>query len=611
MALFKITRGSEKNLPETATEGYAYFCVDSGNFFIDIATGSDLLNCRKQLNAKGASALIKQTSDGEIIYIDADDIATLDDLTLTLEDYLTKTDADEIYLKIEDAGDLESYIKKSDINIPSGVAGLDSDGKLDPDVIPDNSIGVSGPEGNLVSIGPSNDFADSGISKNQVIFADSEGEMGQPVPVDAKTLDKRPIDDFVLKESIINNLETNFADRPLSAQQGKILQDTKEDKLILDEEPTHESKNYLNSNAVYEAFEKHTQEIRDMIYDTDDLQVAKNVLGILGPDMENATLSDALIRISFGVEKKVFGLTVQLENGTILPNIKIVGVDAATGGEAITNKDGYVMVVSDQSNPEISIKSPYIDIDNYSGNLTDTGDIINNITIVMTKKSNNYHNFTSTETIKFSNQVNNIDICCVGGGGGGASSGAIYYTSDGGWYISGGGGGGGGFCENLLSKPIEYDHEYLITVGAGGSSDSDGGASSFGELLTAQGGIHGVTANDPETLPTGGNGNGIGGRGLYFDDAIMENSPTQGGNGTVYEFNDSSRTLYSGAGGGGGGIGNGGQTYGGQGAALSTSYVAEAGKGPGGGGGGGYTDNRNTVKPGGAGHNGCVAIRWR
>ena len=35
MALFKPLRGSRENLPEERRDGYAYFCVNDGTFWID------------------------------------------------------------------------------------------------------------------------------------------------------------------------------------------------------------------------------------------------------------------------------------------------------------------------------------------------------------------------------------------------------------------------------------------------------------------------------------------------------------------------------------------------------------------------------------------------
>lgn len=56
MALFKIYRGLEANLPTEMHDGYAYFCSDSAAFFIDFLDYDGNLQ-RKQLNAKDAETL--------------------------------------------------------------------------------------------------------------------------------------------------------------------------------------------------------------------------------------------------------------------------------------------------------------------------------------------------------------------------------------------------------------------------------------------------------------------------------------------------------------------------------------------------------------------------
>ena len=50
MALFKIFKGNENNLPTTKTPGYMYITEDQGNIFVDLSTTE-----RIQLNAKNAS----------------------------------------------------------------------------------------------------------------------------------------------------------------------------------------------------------------------------------------------------------------------------------------------------------------------------------------------------------------------------------------------------------------------------------------------------------------------------------------------------------------------------------------------------------------------------
>lgn len=50
MALFKVKRGNRAELPQTKTDGYAYFCTDDGSFWIDYADANGTLH-RKQIDA--------------------------------------------------------------------------------------------------------------------------------------------------------------------------------------------------------------------------------------------------------------------------------------------------------------------------------------------------------------------------------------------------------------------------------------------------------------------------------------------------------------------------------------------------------------------------------
>ena len=55
MALFKTLRGKRENLPEQKTDGYAYFYIDDGTFWIDYLDNDTVK--RKQINAKEAEEL--------------------------------------------------------------------------------------------------------------------------------------------------------------------------------------------------------------------------------------------------------------------------------------------------------------------------------------------------------------------------------------------------------------------------------------------------------------------------------------------------------------------------------------------------------------------------
>lgn len=82
MALFKISRGSETNLPKGITDGYAYFCADSQNFYIDFVD-SEGVATRKKLGVEYAEKL-RYSTDGKYVEINPTDIALLsEDNTFT------------------------------------------------------------------------------------------------------------------------------------------------------------------------------------------------------------------------------------------------------------------------------------------------------------------------------------------------------------------------------------------------------------------------------------------------------------------------------------------------------------------------------------------------
>jgi hypothetical protein len=76
MALFKINKGAETNLPATLTEGWAYFCTDTGNFWIDHKDASDTL-VRSKISAQYADKLRYINNENATIEINPAEIALL------------------------------------------------------------------------------------------------------------------------------------------------------------------------------------------------------------------------------------------------------------------------------------------------------------------------------------------------------------------------------------------------------------------------------------------------------------------------------------------------------------------------------------------------------
>ena len=216
-----------------------------------------------------------------------------------------------------------------------------------------------------------------------------------------------------------------------------------------------------------------------------------------------------------------------------------------------------------------------------------------------------------------------VDIFCVGGGGGGS-----FAPNN----SNGGGGGGGGYT--LTNKHVSVNGSYIINVGAGGAPSKDGESTSFGTIMTAEGGKAPTTSarrtggnggsgggGGRDNNSTGGTGGSNGTKGTSGGTGFSTNPGGTGQNSTTSEFGEIDGKLYSGGGGGGTFISStkpvvaaGGSGGGGAGAWRGTSVTAfqEAGAGganTGGGGGGGARNTEGTSSPGGSGGSGIVCFR--
>lgn len=184
-----------------------------------------------------------------------------------------------------------------------------------------------------------------------------------------------------------------------------------------------------------------------------------------------------------------------------------------------------------------------------------------------------------------------IKLLVVGGGGGGGSSG----------YSKGGGGGGGGGFRYILNHSVT-ETTYTVTVGAGGGSNTSGGASSFGSISVDGGGAGGsdlATSADPGS--NGGSGGGAGGK--------TGDGNVSGGSSTGYGYAGGTTNENSGHGSGGGGaagvggppkvpVDGGGLNGAGAPCDITGSTVYYAA-----GGSGGYGSNYTSVGGGGRGSN--------
>ena len=230
-----------------------------------------------------------------------------------------------------------------------------------------------------------------------------------------------------------------------------------------------------------------------------------------------------------------------------------------------------------------------------------------------------------------------IDIFCVGGGGSGGTGkggddGKIGY-----------GGGAGGYTATLKNTTVSGSIN--VTIGAGGqvAKNSDvtpaiasGGATHFGNLLSANGGeghYYTESYTGRRKGKSGGSGGGGGvdsnsdyGTGGYDGNNGEQGYPSAitGGNGqgsTTREFGEATGKLYAGGGAGGrymaatspvvstGGAGGGGTGAwaGNKSGAIQAATAGGSNTGGGGGGGAIYTVSVNT--PGASGGSGIVCFR--
>lgn len=79
MALFKISKGNESNLPAALTNGYCYYTIDEHNFYVDHPNASGAL-VRSKLSAEYAEKL-RYSNDGAMVEIDPSEIVLKTDLS--------------------------------------------------------------------------------------------------------------------------------------------------------------------------------------------------------------------------------------------------------------------------------------------------------------------------------------------------------------------------------------------------------------------------------------------------------------------------------------------------------------------------------------------------
>lgn len=325
-------------------------------------------------------------------------------------------------------------------------------------------------------------------------------------------------------------------------------------------------------------------------------------------------------------------ITVTLKDsaGTAIPGVLVQGILSESGQTVYSNDSGVAAGYISEGTQTVKVTG-YADIADYSETLSVTKGTTISKTITLTTR--NFLKITSSQSVKFSGNVDTVDVSMVGGGGGAGAGAANKYT-----HAASGGGGGSGYVSIQTDVSFLANVAYPAIIGAGGvgakysngkRTATAGGQSSF-LGLSANGGSPGSDAVATRVSTTAGVG-GTGGRTGAAGNLVSNASGTYAGNngvagfpGFYSSFTETTTIAGSGASGGvkcwlssesaGGsavnGGGNGGKSsYGGAGTSGS------AGTGGGGGSGGAEAstgDGENDVQyigNDGNGGSGCVAIR--
>lgn len=307
-------------------------------------------------------------------------------------------------------------------------------------------------------------------------------------------------------------------------------------------------------------------------------------------------------------------LTLKDSAGHALPGVLVQGILTESGQAVYSGTDGVAAGYIAEGSQTIKVTG-YADIEDYTETIAVTKGTI--ITKDLTLTTRNFLKITSSKSVKFSGNVNTVDVTVVGGGGGGGGSDSY------GTY--GGGGGGGGYCTVTENVSFEKNVAYPAVIGSGGSAGTyksntsaknggNGGKSSF-MGIAANGGTGGYSYDASNGNYSGGAGNGKGGNGGYRSIGY------DGVDGGTPGYNSFTTTVkYGGGGGGGYGLSNytgASETYGKGGAQYGATkhQNATANTGGGGCGGGGsatfYGGDEYTYHPqnGTKGGSGVVTIR--
>lgn len=172
--------------------------------------------------------------------------------------------------------------------------------------------------------------------------------------------------------------------------------------------------------------------------------------------------------------------------------------------------------------------------------------------------------FISGGTFVVPTNVTRIKVEMWGGGGGGGDGWNSY---------SGGGGGAGAYALNVFD--VKPGTNITVTIGLGGNRNTNGGATSFGNLMSAGGGVHGGSAAGNPSSVLGGAGGSSTGAIVPFSGCDGQAGDTAGPGGFGGPAFRGGKGGYPGF--SSGSIGGGGDIPGGGGGGGGPGYIGGAG----------------------------------
>ena len=240
-----------------------------------------------------------------------------------------------------------------------------------------------------------------------------------------------------------------------------------------------------------------------------------DVCGILGIDPVTSEPKDAWLGVIKALGYAILTIKAYKADGSPFVNEKVEGLTGVLESKTYTDNTGGIWLIIQEGTYNLSMPRVKNCTD---ATVADKQAIVTageQTDIIFQQVSNGLTRLTitSSRTVNFSDNAENIDVFVCGGGGGGGGGNSWGTTST----SYGGAGGGGGRTATVKNAPITRYTDYSVTVGAGGSrgnggyrevtDGTSGGSSSVSGIVSASGG-GGGSGGGSGSGGSGGSGGG-------------------------------------------------------------------------------------------------------